>query len=603
MPLFITTHARVSNNSTLYLSEIAPHYIPSNGGFSVTQYTLEGLYKLFQKARCWWTTSNDEYPMIRYTHCKLKLFKSENTDYVFTYHNCYPMESTLQTFQTCQPNILQLNKRHKIMRCKKHNPYKRPYKTLTIHPPATMKNKWFFQKEIAKLPLLMTMCSAMSLDRWYASSTAISTSIGFRGLNFNVFQYHNFTREPTAGYKPNDTYYFYSFQQSKTNPLPNITDIETKNLIFLGKTTTYTVGTSIGDSSTTTPWNQKLTKYASTSDYWGNVFVPAYLTGPLPLLKGKLSIHELSTNSHYNTSESSKLSEEHFSYFQQNTIINYRYNSYNDEGDENSSWVVDITSIQKNWEPPLDPNLQAHNYPFWIQLWGFLDWLRLKYKTLTIDTEKAIVLHSTYIDPKQNPIIPLDEDFLQGRSPFRPKDNITPNDKLNWHPKVAFQMQTINEIAASGPATVKLPPNVSVEAHLQFSFYFKLGGCAPPSKSIEDPNIQPYFPNSNNLIQTPSLQDPSTPIQNFLYNFDWRRDFITKTAEQRIQKYLASEQTFSASTGSNPFIPAPHQEAQTTHEETQEKENQTLQLLINQQQRKQQELRQRILRLILDTNL
>lgn len=502
------------------------------------------------------------------------------------------MKPTVQTYQACQPAMLCLNKRRKIMRCKKHNPYKRPYKTVHIKPPAHLENRWYFQKELAETPLLLTMSAALSLDRWYAASNSISTTVGFTGLNTELFEYHNLLHSGTTGYKPTDNKYFYTFQQGQTT-LPKITEIFATNLIFLGQTQKMDPGTTIKD----TPGNnfqEKFNTWKSNSGYWGNIFLPPYIKGPAPLLVSSKYPTQLPF-----TSESEKLKEGDFQYYTKPLLINYRYNPYYDKGDDNIAYLVDLNSGTKGWEPSVDPGLKVTNLPLWMLLFGLIDFWKLKYNSTPIETQRAIAIHTKYIEPKdQHPIVPIDDDMLTGTSPFRPLKETTPADKLNWHVKLAFQQRSINNIAACGPGTVKLPPNVSVEGHAVYSFYFKLGGCTPPTKNIEDPEIQPIFPGPNNILEKRSFQGPEIPIENFLYNFDWRRGLLTEKATKRMQKYCLTEKSISESPGPDPFNPAPYETTSETDSSDTEKEKETLQQLLNQQRKKQQKFKQRILQLL-----
>ena len=50
-----------------------------------------------------------------------------------------------------------------------------------------MKSKWYFQQDLADKPLCMLMTSAMSLDRMYQNSTSISTTVGFKTINTEIF--------------------------------------------------------------------------------------------------------------------------------------------------------------------------------------------------------------------------------------------------------------------------------------------------------------------------------------------------------------------------------------------------------------------------------
>nr|UGV38946.1 MAG: ORF1 [TTV-like mini virus] len=609
LPLYITTAARIANNLRLYEDQITPHYVPGGGGFSLTAFTLQGLYEQFQKAQCWWTQSNNEMPLIRYTHCKITLYRAENSDYIFNYHRCYPMNATVETYNSTQPSIMRLNPRHKIMRCKKHNNLKKPYKKLLIKPPTQLTNKWFFQKDIATTPLLFTMCSAMSLDRYYLNSSAISTSIGFSGLNTNVFRYHNWRTPTTHGYHPRDGCYLWSFQQSTgTPPKPVQFDkVKVCNLIYLGGTTNNSPGITIYDSyinAASADWTTLRQHYTSNSGYWGNIFIPYYLTRLTGVvLYSKLAPPDVLSKFNSKDQLIGNVKDEqqklYFDYFKEPFIINYRYTAHADNGQNNQIYFTSNTEPTQGYYPPRDTSLQRNDLPLWTAAWGLIDWEKLS-KGEKIDTDYFINIKTHYTHPEtQTTVIPLDDDFLNGNSPYRPTNNITPSDSLNWHPKTSFQYKSINAICACGPGTIKLPPNVSAEAHMDIVFYFKLGGCSQPLKNIENPSEQPDFPHPDNFFSSTSLQSPNTPYTNYLYSFDWRRNFITQKALQRIQSGETTETSPIYPTGlSSLNVLPPNETTPEGTETTPEKEEETLRLLLNQLQHQQQQYRQRIIRLM-----
>ena len=79
-PLFEGTNERVGNNNTQYIDSVAPYLYPGGGLFSITVFTLQGLYELHLKSRNWWTKSNCDLPLIKYTGCKIKLFRATDVD-------------------------------------------------------------------------------------------------------------------------------------------------------------------------------------------------------------------------------------------------------------------------------------------------------------------------------------------------------------------------------------------------------------------------------------------------------------------------------------------------------------------------------------------
>lgn len=548
---------------------------------------------MFQQGRCWWTQSNAEMPLIRYTGGRLKLYRAESSDYFFAYHTCGPMRPTLETYNSTQPTILQLARKRKIIPCKKHNYRKKAYYRIKLHPPTNMSNKWFLQKDIANTPLAMFMASATSLDRMFMASNSVSTTVGFTGINTELFKYHNFTTPTTTGYHPQDTIYLCSYQQSSP-AVTKITDIEIQNIIYLGNSDNYTQGVTIKDSNiSASPFTSKLQTYTSSSGYWGNPFIPFYLIKPTgTLIYSK--IHPSDWKNYY-TTETAKLQTTHFDYLKIPTLKTYRYNPLGDTGINNKIYFTSITEVSSTWDPPRDTELQNNFLPLWIGLWGTIDFMKLLKGANIIDTQKVLTLHSDFIEPADPFVIPIDQDFLNGNSPYRPKDERTPSDSLNWHPKVGFQYRTVNNICAAGPGTIKLPPNVSAEAHIKFDFYFKLGGCSQEIKNIKDPE---KF-TSNNILQQPSLQSPETPFETYFYNFDWRRDFLTEKALNRVKKYTSPETPVIYPPGTNLWNPPPPQQDSSEGEtEEEEKDKETLLRLLQQLRVKQRQYSQRILRLM-----
>ncbi len=126
-----------------------------------------------------------------------------------------------------------------------------------------------------------------------------------------------------------------------------------------------------------------------------------------------------------------------------------------------------------------------------------------------------------------------------------------------------------------------------------------MDGCTQPEKDIKDPETQPIFPTPNNFTSSNSLQNPATSIENFLYNFDWRRDYITQKAAKRIQEITDIEKCPFESAG-DLLIPQPSPESsQETNTSEAQKEEEALQLLINQQRHRQREFKRRIQQLIM----
>lgn len=580
----------------MYTNSIAQHFVPGGGGFSIYRFTLKALYELFTKIQNKWTQSNEDWPFIRYTGCEFKFYKSEKCDYIVNYHRCPPMLATIDTFHSTQPHMMTLNKKHKIIRCKQNNPYKKPYKRVKIKPPALLQNNWYFQKDFAPEPLLLLMTSSMSLDRYFLNSKSISTTMGFQSLNDNIFDFYNYKLPPTTGYIPKTKKYMWSVYQP-ANPIHNT---HIKELIYLGKSKEMDKGQPLKNFQSTSKTSDTVWEnYFSTTQHWGNIFEPYYLTQEHVVLFSEKSPNELKTEYKKDSEKWKTLENPIGPHIQETThtlIVQCRYNPYADTGG-NTVFIVPITQQEQiPLHIPQEDKYKTEPYPLWLGTWGFLDYERKRIGQ-TIDTDYQIVIKSPHITPSQYFYIPIDDTFTSGRSAYRPPDTQpTVYDQLHWHPKITMQMDTINSIAACGPGTIKLPAQTSAESHCTYTFHFKLGSCAPPMQNIDNPEKQDTF--ANNIFQTNSLQNPEYPLQYYLYNFDERRKILTKRAAKRIKKIIDSEKSLSQITGQSHLEIPLQQETETGDSSEEEAEKETLLLLLKQQRLKQAKYKQRLLQLI-----
>nr|UGV34667.1 MAG: ORF1 [TTV-like mini virus] len=584
-PLYEGTRERTTNNMTQYLESIAPYRIPGGGLWSVSRFSLETLYKLHTKARNWWTTSNCQLPLIRYNGCKIKLHRSLNTDYIFVWANCGDLTATEKLYQSAQPSVLLLNKRKVIVTCDNGHRHKKPYKTIRIKPPAMWENKWYFQKDVATIPFLLILTSAASLNRYYLSSRSESNTIGFTSLNTEFFKLHNFkTPLATTGYRPNNEWYLYTWVGTQTD----ITKITYSNLIYLGNTKDWGPGKPIGQDPT------QAKKYFEKLSNWGNPFYGPYFDNTHLLITQK-NFNDILAN----MGDTPTKTIEGFTNMTQPVTWNCRYNPEADNS-HNAAFITPITGTTAiPWQEPHDQRLITDGLPLWLLLHGWTDYHAKAQDIQRLMTDNIVAIVSDYIEPHNHTYyVPLDQDFIQGQSPYQ-QNSRKDYDELNWHPKLNFQIRSLNEIVNSGPATPKLPPDTSTEAHITYSFYFKLGGCPPPMDDVCDPATRNKYPTPNNILSSTLLQNPQAPIEYFLSKFDERRGQLTEPAAKRIKKDYDSKETMLEFTGeSSAAVPLRETEtdSETTSEE--EKDPEEIQLNIQRHRRKQRKLRKRLLQLL-----
>lgn len=582
---------------TQWLESTAPEHYPGGGSFSLHVFTLNGLYQMHKQARNWWTASNCNLPLIRYCGCTIDLYRSTNSDYVTVYSTCGDLKANLDLFQSTQPSILAFNRRKKILICNEHAPHKKLYKRIHIKPPALWVNKWYFQKHIAKIPLLLLITSAASFGRYYLSSRAISNTMGFTSINTNTFQLHNYKRPPgTTGYRPNTKQMLFALARGI-----QLKDAQYKHLIYLADTRDMKPGIPLENkpsAPTIGTWQNWVDKYYSTSTYWGNPFYPQYLNDDLhQMVITNLSLETIKEKTTSNNGND-KLGTD----FTTKDIENIWHCRYNPQADNsnNAIFLAQIDDDDHPWEIPHESRLICKGLPLWLLLNGFLDYHAKAVDVQHLMTDWVLIIVSDAITPKRDYYLPIDPWFLDGRSPYHPEDTPpTIYDQLNWHPKCNFQVSTISKICATGPATVKLPENVSTEAHCTYRFYFKLGGCPPPMDDVCDPNAAPDYPTPSNFIQKPLLQDPETPIQYYLQSFDQRRGFITTSAAKRLKTDKEPKELLFKSTGTSSLdFPSPQTSDEDEETSETEKDPKTLQLQLDRQLRQQRKLHKRIIQLL-----
>lgn len=597
-PMIMGTRERAANNLNCYLESKAPHYVPGGGCFSICNFSLMTLYQEHLEIRNWWTTSNENYPLVRYMGCTMYLYREENLDYLFYYNRQPPMNASLTTYQSTQPLAMMLNKHTIKVQCKKTSKSRKPYKRIHIKPPTQLQNKWYFSYDIANTPLLQTMTTATSFDRMFLNSTSISNTIGFTTLDTNGFLNHHF-RRTTSPYTPRPGTTLFK----TTNGDPNIQKIQIGQLILLGEVEELQDGTQLKqvpetlqpkflDIEKPTSFQKRFYNARINHQYWGNVFKSSTFYRDERMIETNKTIDELIKQF---TSDTQQLGTG----FTEKTTkwSEIRYNPFADKGIGNMAYLLKIDSglHATEWGPPTDKDVIASDLPLHTLLWGYLDYQRRCKEYRDIDTTCILVIQCKYVQPNNFKfLVPLDPDFLDGTSPYRPQGHITPSDRQNWHPKVAAQVQTVNNICLSGPGTVKLPPQISCESHVKYKFRFKLGGQPAPMSVLTKPDEQPKYPIPNNLLQTPSLQSPTMPFTQLLWNFDERRHQITQKATERITKDRPIETTILSITDPGSLCPT-FKEAEEAQETTSSEEEETsLETQLLHQRRRQRKLRQQI---------
>lgn len=566
---------------------MVPEHLPGGGGWGIKIFSLEGLYSEHVYARNVFTRTNQELTLVRYTGCKIRLYQSEYVDYYFSYSISMPMQSSLALYNTMQPNMHSLLQHKITVPSRKTYPKRKPYITVKIQPPTQLQNKWYFQQDFAKQPLLMTMVSATSLNKYFIDPNDANTNMNITSLNVSVFQNRNFAN-PGTGYWAKKTLQttFYLYASREVNPSQGLQIIL---LIPLTDTKNYVAGKSYDEAfpgHQSSKWEQWKTEWTK---YQGNPFYPEYLDGstkcyligqaPSTLFKCAYGTKELT-------------------YTPVDLINTIRYNPYADQGSTNQIYFKSNSKDETNWQPPDNPELTNENLPFWVLLWGFKDWHKKIKKHLHLETSYILTMTHEPSSHAKEYLVPLSKSFLEGKSPYEPEEGPTGPDRTSWYPQLQYQNEAITDICSSGPGVARLPDNYTAQAIMKYWFYFKWGGNPPQMSAIEDPLKKPTYVIPGNKYTTNSLQNPATNPETILWNFDQRRGYLTQRAIQRLQKDQSTEKTIVAGGSHFEDVQAPQTDSS---EETTSEEEETQTPLYEQLQRqrlKQLRIKQRIVKIL-----
>nr|UGV38918.1 MAG: ORF1 [TTV-like mini virus] len=586
--LFIVTEQTISRNYRMYEHSFTGENWPSGGGFSVTKYTLDGLYEQHQLDRNWWTKPNTNMPLVRYLGCRLTFYQSYSVDYVVNVNLTYPMVATNLLYLSCHPNFMMMNHKAIMIPSKLTTSLKRGKKTVTLRPPHQMSNKWFFAKEFAKTGLLMLTAAAASFDHFYIATDKLSNNCTIQTLNPLFYKKHDFINPPVQGYVLAET----GTIQKKlfsTKTFTNITDLSKKKITELQLT-------YLGNTHNT-KHGQTLTKdnadnYFTTPTNWENPFSHEHLTTQENLLVTNKTYEEIKTKA----KSQEEIGAGFFTPPSEVTTYKIRYAPDRDTGIGNKVYLKSVGRDNSFWDPPHDEELICSGFPIWSLLFGFVSWQVKLSHVNNIYKSHILVIETNFFRPQLAYYIPLDDEFIEGQNPYEPEKNLTDEDNNNWYPCLKYQLRAIEALVRTGPGIPKLGGRKSEEAKLKYQFYFKFGGCPPKMDTIDDPTKQETYPVPGFQPPTYSLQNPTYPQEYYLYQFDEKDGVLTERAAKRIRTHKKAEKNLLSTTGA---MDAAALQTETASDSSEEEADPTLlRIKLRRLKRQRQQLEQQIENLI-----
>nr|UHK05506.1 MAG: ORF1 [Torque teno midi virus] len=547
-----------------------PPKVPWGGGIGVEQITLNYLYEEHQYKNNIWTASNKYKDLCRYLGCTFIFYRHPETDFIVQWTTQPPYILDKYTYPARHPQMLLLDKHHKIILSQASKPNGKYKVKVKIKPPKQMLTKWFFTKDFAKYSLVTISAAAANFRYSHLSNTNQNMLVTIYSLNTGFWQDAAWSsvHQGTVG--------FYK-------PYPNVPS-----------TLNYTKKDGKSGSITMNHSGTMEEKYYYSVNYNTGWFQSDFLLAQKITNAGQAAtaIHPVTAS---------------------------RYNPNKDMGTGNLIYVV--STQQHSWTQPSDKQLYVKDLPLWLGLLGFISYLK-QVKTYDYILTHVVVLKSDAIHclPEIGSCglyIPIDYIYLQGRKPY--DQTITETQKRLWFPDITWQLQTLNAIVESGPFIPQYSNerNSTWELKYRSIFYFKWGGPQLTDKEVENPkdldsyDVPDTFTNAIQIVN-PEKQAPET----IFYPWDIRRGVIKERALKRMYENLSTDTEFQCTPEKikkkkdrvGAALQHPNKEnekiqsyLQTLCEENtcQNQENQDLQQLIMQQQQQQQKLKYSILKLLI----
>lgn len=560
------------------MHSFVPDYEPGGGGYCIMIESLASLWEDFQKLKNKWTQSNAGLPLVRYLGCTLTFFQSQWTDYCVEIDTCLPLKDYKYTHADMSPSRI-LQKKHVIrVPSRDTRKKKKPYKKVHVKPPSQFQTKWYFQKDICTIPLIMIKATAVDFRFPFGNSNWKSNNITLTCLNPTLFIRHDFQNpSATTGYFPKPNTYLYSIN----NTSQTVEASEQIQVTYLGNSKDYQHGT---------PKKISELKTSGTKD-WGNVFHDTYIHGEAPIYTATVPPSQISTDA-TNKTTFYKLDEPLFK--------KYRYNPDKDTGQNNQIYLKE-NFADYGWDPPPNENIIFSGFPLYDLLFGYIDWEEKVHEIQKITDNYILVIKSDFMNERSPFYIPFDYNFRHGIGPYRdPDDSDMPKmsdyDSQNWYPKSKYQLEIINTICNTAPGAHRPHFNNYMQAQMHYNFRFKWGGCPKTLEKPYDPCSQPSWNIPSNFTQAIQIENPGIDPETTIQNFDWKRDFIKKETIERIQKHTGLTEPLQLSTDSRHNPPAATIPYKTSDSETSEEEEETsLQEQILKLKLQQRQLKHRIL--------
>nr|UHK04849.1 MAG: ORF1 [Torque teno midi virus] len=497
-------YGRQCFNFTQHVLDICYQNSAWGGGFAVAVYSLEYLYEKLQTYRNIWTVSNDGFDLCRYTSCKLTFIRHKVCDFIVLYTRSLPMTINRLSYPSTHPSRLILQPKTIFIPSLKTKPFGKRTITKYIKPPKLLTNRWFFQEELSKQPLLMLLGTAIDFNSPYLSLNTDNNCVGIKILNPEIFD--------SAGF--------------------DLTTYNTLKYVYYSKT----------DGTQKKMVRIKDLGYNATSYFFS------------PYLQGTTQVYTNKDNTKYDTDQTYNDSDINTKWLPVDLIKELRYQPNRDTGKDNVVFLEYTTTTKI--DVPSNESYKLENLPLWLLFWGFADYMSKLHYTDNIYTSTAICFRSKFVYgtdflfDNTKPVLFVSNDFIRGKNDYGSPPTL--HRRNMWIPVALHQQSAMNDICSSGPF-VAHPPGKGFDLCFKYTFNFKWGGNILNPKNIVDPSKQTTYPIPRDFLSTVQAQDPAgKAIKTQFHKWDYRRGLLTSKALKRALQDTDVEDSCSTDSEGHP---------------------------------------------------
>lgn len=600
-------------------------YDPAGGGMSTFMFTLQGLFDEYQAHHNSWSKSNMDLELIRYKGAKFTLYRHPETDFIFWYNRKLPFNDTQLTGPEMQPGISMCSRKKKILvKSYKTKPKGKPTVTVKIPPPTLFSDRWYFQRDFAKVPLLTTKAIACSLRFPFCRPQTDNNCIHFLVLD----DWYNNCLSIAPTYVDNNWLALknrISSQYDATSGTAQPKHGPLGTVFNTFKTQEHIQCPAAKDQKQGDPSNANINCYKKVTSLWGD-----HVYDKSKIIQAWQDNHDNYWDARKNQtfSENKALSHKtglYSSMFLSNQRLApdfgglYKqvvYNPYLDKGIGNKVWIDWCTKNDSQFRD-LPGRLPIIDVPLYAAFLGYSDYCRKYYHDPGILKEVRVTIQCPYTKPplydKDNTdmgYVPYDYNFGDGKMPDG-QGYIPIAYRFKWYPCMFHQQNFMNDLVQCGPFAYPGDQKNCVLA-CKYSFKFLFGGNPIPQQTIKDPKTQPDFPvpGTGEFPSRVQVVNPRHLDEGALFRrWDIRRGWYSNRAIQRMQQKQKDADSIAGPPKRPRFeVPAADQEESSpsqerklelwygsttegeTEAEVQEEETQTVQQQLHQQLREQRKL-------------